>query len=1083
MRGLLAAVSGYSGGVVPGVLALTFGALTRANAGGALPVDGDFGVTTLTPTAAVITNADPVNPSHWGIVGGNKLAPTINGGLAASYTLTVAYDGAPVTVTITTLAGVYSAASTAEIGSALTHAATTPTQSLEVKVRSGTYGALTVSSIAMSGTLTGVPPAPACFNTPDAYRAQTWTPDFTGGRVRISSHKPFGAKFNGGSTHASSTAIVYGDLVFGRLNPTPQYFYEPEHNPSAPILITGMTLGNPTQVTIQNAALVVVGALCRVSGITAGPTQMNGVHLPVLAVSGNTVTLNYDSTGLTPWTAGGNFAGASSTGNLNAWECSGASSTFVIDKTRFSCRDFNPDAAYWVNLIKQSPYKHGVFNAVEFDGYYTAMSVGQGWMTWLKDIKGRNALTDNLAFRTTDSSVAATHTAIAKTITGITQSVIGVVTCPSHGMAVDDTFVISGVTGMTQANNGSGQPQSWAVYAVIDANSFQLGMLPSTGADAVVPVNTTAWSAYVSGGAMNGPLFSHLFAENVYFGPQAGDPRFSATHSDGAQMGSPNNEIRTKGALFDTVLHLSTATTATNATQGVFLAGAETDGTKKAVRISNVLSICTSQNAVMSATSNDWEYSADFVTALRWPTTLSPSLPATYRSPGRKNLARGVIAGQWVNNGGGIMTGSKVNLMPNDDFSAVFAGNFAPDGRGYYYDQDPEPSGTAAQIIAAYGARYKGIGVCANMGFGADPVSPFFTGTADNAPAGLSGLSFTPNAYNIAVNWSCNQGAGFAYWILSTSGTLNEGQAIAAAKAAETGVLGTGIVGGRIIGINASGAQPVINPQSLTPSTAYFFYLVVERVQGARTFTGAQAVSTTAVSGVPVQQTVLLHKTSTSYTAQNALPTQITIGTGANRAMIVALTFMVISDTADSTGISFTFGAPGRALGTGTVMTVLGQIHGAGPKRARTIIAALLNPPSGAGTVQVMAPGAVPQSAVAWAIEVANAKQSLANWIIGAGAGGTANVTARSSAITSAAANSLHVGAATVYSGNWASEFAASNAATLAAAEGTGSSSFSDHSAALLTKAVPAVGADTIGVTWATAQIASILDVMVPPEV
>lgn len=77
----------------------------------------------------------------------------------------------------------------------------------------------------------------------------------------------------------------------------------------------------------------------------------------------------------------------------------------------------------------------------------------------------------------------------ARPITGATKANPGVLTVTSHGRAVGDEVFIDGVVGMAELNN-----QHYLVNTVPTANTLTLKTL------AGVPVDTTAFSTYVSGG-------------------------------------------------------------------------------------------------------------------------------------------------------------------------------------------------------------------------------------------------------------------------------------------------------------------------------------------------------------------------------------------------------------------------------------------------------------------------------------------------------------------------------------------------------------------------------------------------------
>ena len=71
----------------------------------------------------------------------------------------------------------------------------------------------------------------------------------------------------------------------------------------------------------------------------------------------------------------------------------------------------------------------------------------------------------------------------ALTITAITQAANGQITSTAHGLTQGQQIVLWGIGGMTQLNN-----QTTVVASIVDANNF------------TIPVNTTAYGAFTSGG-------------------------------------------------------------------------------------------------------------------------------------------------------------------------------------------------------------------------------------------------------------------------------------------------------------------------------------------------------------------------------------------------------------------------------------------------------------------------------------------------------------------------------------------------------------------------------------------------------
>jgi hypothetical protein len=87
----------------------------------------------------------------------------------------------------------------------------------------------------------------------------------------------------------------------------------------------------------------------------------------------------------------------------------------------------------------------------------------------------------------------ATGTGGAKTITGATQAYPCVITSTAHGLSAGDVGAIASVTGMTQLNG----------------NTFQV-QYPTTNAFALANVNSTAYTAYASGGTFTPVTFSSI---------------------------------------------------------------------------------------------------------------------------------------------------------------------------------------------------------------------------------------------------------------------------------------------------------------------------------------------------------------------------------------------------------------------------------------------------------------------------------------------------------------------------------------------------------------------------------------------
>jgi hypothetical protein len=90
---------------------------------------------------------------------------------------------------------------------------------------------------------------------------------------------------------------------------------------------------------------------------------------------------------------------------------------------------------------------------------------------------------------------------VAKAITGISQASEGVVTIPAHGYQTGDYVILESIVGMTELNG---------VTARIEVNSVNTFGLTI---QAFVPINTTAFAAYISGGTARRVAFVSPFAE------------------------------------------------------------------------------------------------------------------------------------------------------------------------------------------------------------------------------------------------------------------------------------------------------------------------------------------------------------------------------------------------------------------------------------------------------------------------------------------------------------------------------------------------------------------------------------------
>lgn len=109
----------------------------------------------------------------------------------------------------------------------------------------------------------------------------------------------------------------------------------------------------------------------------------------------------------------------------------------------------------------------------------------------------------------------------SRSITAITKADPAVVTSAGHGMSDGDVIKITGIVGMTELNDGV------FVVNVLSANTFEL-----------VDVNSTAYTAYSSGGKFDKAAFSN-FCELTGYNRQGGSsPEIDSTSlcSDAAEF-------------------------------------------------------------------------------------------------------------------------------------------------------------------------------------------------------------------------------------------------------------------------------------------------------------------------------------------------------------------------------------------------------------------------------------------------------------------------------------------------------------------------------------------------------------------
>lgn len=235
-----------------------------------------------------------------------------------------------------------------------------------------------------------------------------------------------------------------------------------------------------------------------------------------------------------------------------------------------------------------------------------------------------------------------------------------------------------------------------------------------------------------------------------------------------------------------------------------------------------------------------------------------------------------------------------------------------------------------------------------------------------------------------------------------------------------------------------------------------------------------------------VQRSAVFAATSTSNVRES---NPLTVGSGPNRIILACIMFGMIANGDVATGTTVTWGASGRVQGTGTAMDIVASEGLAGAnRRTRIIWAILINPPPGAGTVQVQYKDGTNAAinttcSVLTVEEWTDANQTLANYTAGGLTNGNTgtNVTSRTTSVTTLLANTTLLTAVCVLSGDFTNDLAVSGGSTLALIDRTGTTATSDVTVGLSTEVVAAAQADGNGWTWGTARDGSILSIGIPP--
>ena len=156
---------------------------------------------------------------------------------------------------------------------------------------------------------------------------------------------------------------------------------------------------------------------------------------------------------------------------------------------------------------------------------------------------------------------------VSKAITGITQANPGVLTVVGHGFVVNQVVWVESVLGMTEINN-----LKYYVNTVVDADHITLKNGTGT------PIDTTAFTAYVSGGTANSGFED---TKNIVVEAGAGSTIFNECYLDNGEIDLYNENV-----LFDDCRVLVAIEKATN-DYVIKLFSAEVNDTPKNLRTSN----------------------------------------------------------------------------------------------------------------------------------------------------------------------------------------------------------------------------------------------------------------------------------------------------------------------------------------------------------------------------------------------------------------------------------------------------------------------------------------------------------------
>ena len=209
--------------------------------------------------------------------------------------------------------------------------------------------------------------------------------------------------------------------------------------------------------------------------------------------------------------------------------------------------------------------------------------------------------------------------------------------------------------------------------------------------------------------------------------------------------------------------------------------------------------------------------------------------------------------------------------------------------------------------------------------------------------------------------------------------------------------------------------------------------------------------------------------------------TGLTISSAADRMVLAQCNLMAVGATQSLASISATWGTPSRTLGTGTAMSFIGGLNlsGATSSRPRVALFALAAPSTGAGTVQITFGPNDSGATIVDLFELTGADQDVGNIIFNTSAASGSSFTSRAVSLTGVPDNSALIGGWALQSGNYAAEFSADSGSLMTGA--TGTSSFSDVSAASLYQELTTGGSLSRTVSWSTSTLVAACLAAIPP--